>query len=358
MPHDAAQSCDTCNEVDCFRHLAPQTAAGGGERTAFMLDGATPEFQAYLKRERHDGDALAIPIDGQRWRLKRYGWNTDGFGAVYSAPLVTLKRSIESRHLADQGAARQQALLKHAENLARALAVQLPADVTQLCVAQALLPFLWRNGDIGGRHLTVMMTRLPMDVLQARLDAALNQHRGSPTLGDFRAPPELVRAERAALDYADRIVTPHAEIAALFPDRATLIPWHVSAPAMAAMPAPHRVAFVGPTLGRKGAYEMREAARALGLELVVGGRDLEGADFWQGVTTHRPQPNTPLWHNADILVQPAYVEDSPRALLAALAHGRKVIATPACGLSPRPGLTLIPFGDAATLIAALRAAGV
>jgi hypothetical protein len=258
--------------------------------------------------------------------------------------------------LADQGAARQRAILKHAERLAGALARQLPFDVTQLCVAQSLLPFLWRNGDIGGRGLTVLMTRLPMDLLQARLDMALRRHPDSTTLGDFRAPAELVRAEREALDHADLIVTPHVEVAALFAGKAQLIPWH-SPQVGEALPAKHRVAFAGPTLGRKGAYEMRQAVQALNLEIVVGGRDLEASDFWRGMTVHRPAPDRPLWHNANIIVQPAYVEESPRALLAALANGRHVIASTACGLPPQLGLTLIPFGDTPALIAALRAAG-
>jgi len=168
-------------------------------------------------------------------------------------------------------------------------------------------------------------------------------------LGDFRASPELVRAEREALDHADRIVTPHAEIAALFAGKAELLSWHTRQTQVP--PASHRVAFVGPTLGRKGAYEMRDAARALGLDLVVPTRDLEATDFWSDVAIHR---GTPL--HAAIVVQPAYAEENPRSLLAALAAGRQVIATPACGLPAQPGLTLIRFGDAPALIAALRGA--
>src|SRR6185369_2921727 len=166
---------------------------------------------------------------------------------------------------------------------------------------------------------------------------------------DFRAPAELVRAEREALNYADRIVTPHAEIATLFAGKAELLSWHSRAAAPST--ASHKVAFAGPTLGRKGAYEMREAAHALGLELVVPLRDLEASDFWSGVTVHRAAPL-----NAEIVVQPAYAEENPRMLLAALAARRQVIATPACGLPPQPGLTLIPFGDTTALIAALRTA--
>ena len=40
--------------------------------------------------------------------------------------------------------------------------------------------------------------------------------------------------------------------------------------------------FVGPTIARKGAYEVRDAARALDLEVVLLGSELEGAEFWSG----------------------------------------------------------------------------
>jgi hypothetical protein len=286
---------------------------------------------------------LALPMTG-----RRYAWPTDGFAAVLSAPLATLRRSLESRRLADQGATRQRALLEHAERLALALARQLPPEVTELVVAQPLLPFLWRNGELGGRRVTVLMSRLPMDLLQARLDAAAAQHSESPTLRDFRAPVDLVKAEREALDYAERIATPHAEIAALF-DKTQLLPWHVP-PATTTSPI-HRVAFVGPTLGRKGAYEMLEAARALKLDLLVPRRDLEAPDFWSGIAVTRGAPL-----EGQIVVQPAFVEENPRTLLTALASGRQVIATSACGLPPQPGLVLVPYGDRAALIDALRAA--
>ncbi len=341
-PQDrAAQSCDTCNEVDCFRHIAPQALTS--ERTAFIVDGATPEFAAYVARQRRQGDVLALPMTGAR-----YAWPRDGFASVLSAPLVTLRRSLESRRLADQGAARQRALLKHAERLALALARRLPPEAAELVVAQSLLPFLWRNGDLGGRRVTVLMSRLPMDLLQGRLDAAAARHPDSPTLGDFRAPADLVEAEREALDYAERIVTPHAEIAALF-GKARLLPWQMP-PAATTAPS-HRVAFVGPTLGRKGAYEMRAAARALKLDMLVPGRDLETPDFWSGIAVARGAPL-----QARIVVQPAFAEENPRTLLAALASGRRVIATPACGLPPQPGLVLVPHGDPAALIEALRGA--
>jgi glycosyltransferase involved in cell wall biosynthesis len=55
------------------------------------------------------------------------------------------------------------------------------------------------------------------------------------------------------------------------------------------------------------------------------------------------------------VVQPALMEEQPRRLLAALAAGAPVIATPGCGLAPDPNLTLVAPGDLEGLIAALRA---
>jgi glycosyltransferase involved in cell wall biosynthesis len=119
-------------------------------------------------------------------------------------------------------------------------------------------------------------------------------------------------------------------------------------------PKPRRVVFPGPTIARKGAYELREAARELDLEVMPLGRALEGADFWQGLRlAARAEGSTAWLDQAAAIVQPAFVEDQPRPLLRALATGVPVVATPACGIAPRPGLTLVPAGDAAALARAL-----
>ena len=109
------------------------------------------------------------------------------------------------------------------------------------------------------------MTRPPVAALQARLDAAFAAHPDRATLADYRAEPWLAAAESEALAAAERIVTPHAEIAAMFGERAVLLPWRTP-PAPARAPRRGEVfAFPGPTLARKGAYELRDAARRLGV---------------------------------------------------------------------------------------------
>jgi len=341
------RSCATCGEGECFRHAGAPPAPVG--RAAHLVDEWWPELDRYLAAARRPGDVLGIPLDGRRLGKSGYAWTTEGAARVRQSRRVVLARAWRSRRLAAQGAARQRALLASAAALAESYAPLLTYDVTHVVVAQGLLPFLWRAGHLGGRTFDVLMTSLPMAALQERLDQAARLHPGSPTLADFRADDALVRAEAEALAHARRIVTPHLAVAALFPGRAELLAWERPAGRDARPnggPRP-RVVFGGPTAGRKGAYELRAALAGLDVELVAMGSMLEGAGFWEGVRTAAPGGD---WlDGADLVVHPAFVEHRPRRLLAALARGVPVIATPDCGLDASGGLTLVPAGDAGAL---------
>jgi hypothetical protein len=204
-----------------------------------------------------------------------------------------------------------------------------------------------------GRSFDVLMERLPLATLQARLDQAAEHHPESPTLADFRAAEAIVAAEAAALAAADRLYTPHAAIAALFPARTVLLDWAAAKP-LAARTGGRTVLFPASALGRKGAHTLREAIHGLDIELAVSGHARECPAFWGNLPVRLLQPGeTPPELAAVVL--PALIEHQPRALLAALAAGIPAIATAACGLSPRPGLTIIPEDDAAALRAALQA---
>jgi VanW like protein len=359
-PAAVARSCATCGETGCFRHEHRNPLADEGGRCAFLVDENWPEFQEYVGRAHRPGDAFGLPLDGATWRLARYRWKREGFTQVGSAPLQAFHRAIAVRRAPAQGAARREAEQIGAQRIARRLSRLLTPDVTGVVVAQSLLPFLWREGHLGGREIEVLMTRLPMGELHARLDCALAAHPERPTLGDFRAAQELVEAETEALAYASRIVTPHAEIARLYAEKAITLEWRRPAvrPIVRPAPAPRHIAFPGPTVARKGAYELREAARALDLEVVLLGSELEGPSFWDGVKTRKfdPARGGDRWlEQVAVVVQPAIAEDRPRHLLMALAAGVPVIATPACGLAAQPGLTTVSADDLGALIAALRA---
>jgi hypothetical protein len=359
-PRTVARTCATCGETACHRHESPTLSATAGHRTAFLVDENWPEFREFVAASRRSRDVLGLPLAGGRWRLTRYTWPTDGFDRVGAASLQSLARAWTVRRAPAQGAARRQAELTGSERIARRLAGLLSADIERVCVAQSLLPFLWRDGHLGGREVSVLMTRLPLGVLQARLDAAAAAWPERRTLADFRAPAWLVAAEAEALGYATEIITPHHEVAALFPEKASQLAWILPPTHRVGRgsTAGRRVAFPGPVVARKGAYEVREAALALGIEILSLGSELEGPDFWQGAAVRRPDPaaQATAWlENVAAVVQPVLVEERPRLLLLALAAGVPVIATAACGIAERPGLTIIPAGDVAALIAALLA---
>jgi VanW like protein len=353
----AARDCGSCRQADCHHHETTAPHVLG--RTAFLLDEAWPEFRAYVRERRSRTDLLAIPLDGQRWNRPRYSWETDGYAAVLTATPTALWHAFRARH-ETANSRRVAAQLLRSKAIAERFARGLAPDVTELCVAQSLLPFLWQMGVLGGRRVTVLMTRLPMSELQARLDAASAGHPNRATLRDFRAPATLIAAEDAALAAAERIVTPHVEVASLFPGRVERLDWQMPAvtPRAAADPRQPRraIAFPGPSIARKGAHALREAAIALDLEILVLGHDLEGGDFWQGLNVRTVARHDPAWLDAAaVVVQPAFIEEQPRALLAALAAGVPVIASKSCGIPPQPGLITLDTVDAASLIKSLAA---
>ncbi len=352
LDHD----CHTCGEQACFRHDdEPAVQGDRRKRRAFLVDELWPEFDRHLVDRRRPGDLLLLPLDGRRLRRPRYAWSTAGL-ELRQHPRAALLRALHSRRLADQGAERQRALLAGDDRLAEAMARSLPIDLHHLVIAQNLLPALWRRGALGGRRFEVLLTRLPLAELHARLDHAAAGQRASSTLRDFRAEPWRVAAEQAALAAAERVITPHAGLAALFPGRCERLPWALPVPRP--QPPVHRadrrplIAFPASTVGRKGAWELREALRLLDrqVSLWVAGRPLEGPDFWRGLDVSQ---GTACPSRPDLMVLPAHVEHQPRALLAALAAGIPVIASSACGLGEQPGVRTVAAGDVAALHAAI-----
>ena len=353
-PRAVARSCATCGETGCFRHEAAHAHSLNTGRTAYLVDENWPEFQEYVSQTHRVDDVFGRPLDGARWRLRRYDWSVGRFARYGSSPLAAVARAVSVRRARSQGAARREAELAGTKRIAVRLSRLLSPDVTRICVAQSLLPFLWCEGHLGGREVEVLATRLPISELQRRLDRALAAHPERVTLGDFRAPQDLAEAEDEALSHAVRIITPHPEIARLFPEKTRLLDWQLPPKRQIARgPRLRRVAFPGPTVARKGAYEVREAAKALGLEIVLLGADLEGPGFWDGVAIERRDPQTYWLSDIAAVVQPALVEERPRHLLTAVTAGVPIVATAACGLPAQDGLRIVPADDATALIAAI-----
>jgi hypothetical protein len=345
---NAAHDCVSCGQTACRRNN-PETSSNEAASTAWLVDACTPEFAALFARLARSADALLLPT--RRFAKARYGWPSGLCRRESAATIATLRRSLALRR-AGQGGALQARALEADARLAAAYAARLSHLDTHLVVAQNLLPHLWRLGILQGRSFSVLMERLPMAALQARLDVAASRYAQSPTLADFRAPAEIVAAEAEALAEAQILYAAHDEIAACFADKTIRLDWVPASP-MKARCGGRTVLLPASALARKGAYALREAMAGLDLDLIVAGGADESEDFWKGLPVRRLAPGEKLAEIAAVVL-PAIVEHQPRALLAALAAGIPVIATPACGVAPRDGLTLIPAMDAHALRIALR----
>jgi hypothetical protein len=235
-----------------------------------------------------------------------------------------------------------------AEKLAASYASRLKHDALHVVVQQNLLPYLWMGGHLGGRTFDVLMNALPMTELQKQLDYARSLHPESKTLGDFRADPALIAAENEALEQARKIITPHSAIAKLFSDKSDLLQWEIpvrEARAAAEKNGKPKIVFPASTVGRKGAYELREALRGLDVTLITVGAQIEGADFWHGFEIETRAANNGWLDDATVVVLPAFVEHRPRRLLEAAARKIPVIASDACGVSQINGIETVAAGE-------------
>lgn len=348
LNNGAVNSCASCGQTECFRSVKQPVDIGFGT-TAFLVDEFIPEFDEYLITKRTAQDKIFLPIDGRRFRKQNYAWECGGFGEVRQHFGFTMRRSFQSRRLTSQGAARQRNMLAMSEQLAALYSERLSFDSLHLVVQQNLLPYLWRDGHLGGRTFDVLMTALPMTELQTRLDSAAKLHPQSSTLADFRADDELLNAENEALASARKLITTHTGIAALYPDKVELLQWRLpqTKNGQGVKNNKPTIIFPAATVGRKGCYELRDATRGLDVKLLTFGSYIEDAGFWNGFDVSVAGDD---WlSHADLVVLPAFFEHRPRRLLQAAANGIPVIASKACGVENVRGIETMETCDVETL---------
>lgn len=337
-------SCASCNKLDCRLSFASRNIAPIEARTGFIVDEAWPEHRDFVAGQFKEGDQLLAPgVFGRS--LPRYAWER----GQSRATAATLMRHVAMRRTAKaRGAVRQAAYLNADARLARELGQLVDYRAQHLVVSQTFLPFLWRDGAMGGRTFDVLMTRYPLADLHRRLDAVFAQHPGSGTIHDFRAPAALVDMEARALAAARRLVTPHHDIADAFADRAIWLDWR--RPQARTRRPGSRTAFLGPVIAREGAHAVRDKAKDLAEPLIVFGAELEGADFWRGVAIERRALDANWLDDIGAILHPAAITHSPRRLVEAHVHGVAIYAHPSCGLAPgqfRP-LDAFPRASAST----------
>jgi hypothetical protein len=350
LPHIQVQSCLTCSQSDCSRHVSESLREA---KTAFLVDEYQPEFARLVRDHIKQGDQLLFAFTPQA------SWDNSVNGAklrVKSPPCFRIRRSLMLRWAVYRGITVAKTHFELAGMLARFYERRIGHDIEHLCVAQALLPHLWQSGVLGGRSFDVLMQRLPVYSLEQQLNAAAQLYPQSKTLAEFRAPRWFAETEHEALAAARTVYTPHSHIAALFKNRAVCLAWETQARQSNGHGLLRDlIVFIGPTLARKGAYAVRELVQKTGHPLSVLGPELEEPGFWRGLPVARLNPSKVPWERIHTVVQPALFEYWPRQLLKAHGAGANLITTPLCGLeeSHDAGIYHVPFGDVGVLAATL-----
>jgi len=325
--------CTSCGQFDCHMHIGPSCLQ---LQVSWWLAETWPEFLAHFGQIR-SRDGIAEPHRLDRQSMLRRAAN-----------------SARWRYGRRRGQALPQLRLAQLDGMARRMLRDLQPKDVDLVLPQSLLPFLWRAGALAGRKFAVLMTALPMTALQAELDRAAAAHPEAQSLRDFRADPELAQAEALALQAAHAWISPHAAILELAGARGQALPWTL--PPAIERPLRTReskkwprVFFAASGLARKGIFEFADAVRGLPVEVTLPPGDVEPdlALRWCVVSYDDGL------RQADLVVLPAWVEHQPRALLAAIASGIPVIATPACGLGADLPWRRVEAGDVAGLRAAI-----
>ena len=349
-------NCVSCAQTTCFRHVETSTTQGA---TAFLLDENWLEWNDFLRAQKSDCDLIVVPMRAESWigGKLRSSWQTDDFDNAHNdardVPFSSLQRLFAVQR-ASSIAEERLAQIFGSAKIARAMARHLAPDVTHVCVAQSLLPHLWRSGVLGGRTFEVLMTQLPLSETHRRLDEAAQRFPERASLREFRAPQTLVELENQALQNATQIVTPHREIASMYQDRVLEVAWHQPQHVKIERNSTKTILFPGPTTARKGAYEIRKIARELGLNILLTGRNLESASFWSGIETRQIAKTAIPWQEIVAVVQPSLFEAQPRLLLEAQSFGVPIISTRGCGLTESESVTFAPFGDMDALRTAMQ----
>ncbi len=345
--------CYSCGNMACFKHPDKTGVEQEIATTTFILDEKWPEYDKYVSQTATKADHFILALKKNRWiKTNRYSWAAAHPQKTKATQFQGLFRALQLRFAPKNNNNVFELSLQLDKKIAKAAARQIPIDATHVVIAQNLLPYIYETGALGGRTFDVFMTRLPFEKLHERLDLAFTFHNESPTLNDFRASKELIALENKALTSARKIITPHSELAAIFKNKAVKLDWQI--PAIPnGQPNGTKVLFPASAVGRKGAYEMRRLAKELQLELVISGRTIETAHFWQDLKIEKFNGD---WRQIGLVVYPTYVEHQPRPLLKAVAQGIPVITTTASGLEPSAQVEVLEINNFEQLKNAVHAA--
>jgi hypothetical protein len=332
--------CYSCGNDACSQHEDQSNKNQKREITTYILDEKWIEFDDYISSKIQPKDIFIVPIFKFPFvKTTRYNWKSFQTNKVKSVNYQGIKRALKLRFSKNKNPF--ELSLELDQNIAESIAKLIPIESTHLVISQNLLPYFMVFGSLGGRTFDILMTRMPIEKLQNKLDLAHFLYPNSKTLKDFRTKQSIKDSENKALQFANKIITPHTEIANLFPPKTEKLSWK-GVEQISTKTNGTKILFPSATIGRKGAYEMRQIAKALNLDLVIFRKNHEAEDFWKDVNVEYFDGN---YENIGLIIYPTHIENQPRHILKALQNGIPVITTSACGLQPNERIKIIDFSQ-------------
>lgn len=333
--------CYSCGNITCFKHPKKSTKKIDTAITTYILDEKWDEYDSYIKNKSADSDYFILPLKANKiFKTTRYSWSIKNYNNIRYTQSKGIIRALKLR-FASKNKNLFELNLTLDKEIAKKAAKMIPIESTHIVVSQNLLPFIYETGALGGRTFEVLMTRLPIENLHQRLDEAFKKYSFSKTLKDFRAPYQIINNENKALTKAQKIITPHNEIAELFINKSEKIEWLIPEKESPTNNQ-NKILFPASALGRKGAYEIKQLLKELKFDLLISGNKFEEENFWENLNVEKFNGN---FNNIGLILYPTYIENQPRILLQALSRGIPIITTTASGLESSDLVTVIDVGD-------------
>jgi hypothetical protein len=333
--------CFSCGNTSCFNHVERVNKTKNKNLTTFIVDDCWPEYDDYLQNKISDNDVIILPLKSNFLvKTKRYDWSSSNRIKNIIMWKSGLERALKIR-FDSKNKNPFEFSLDLDEKLVKSMISKIPIESTHLVVSSNFLPFLEKYGALGGRTFDVLMSRLPFENLHQKLDLAFSKHSISKTLKDFRASNELIDFENKSLNKAQKIISPHFEVQKLFSKKAEIIPW-VLPEITTNQSKGKKILYLGSSVGRKGAYEVKKLVTELNLNICFMGKILENENFWMDVAIEHFNGN---WNEIGLILYPAYVENQPRQLLKAISRNIPVLISDACGISPTENIIVCETGN-------------
>ncbi len=334
--------CYSCGNRACIKHLQKKVKSQEISITTFILDEKWPEYDEYIQSIVNPNDHFIIPLKKNKFLpSSRYSWSALHSSHTSQSLFQGIYRAYKLRTVSKSKNNVFELMLQLDKKIATAATKKISIDSTHLVISQNLLPFIFETGALGGRTFDVLMTRLPFAKLHQRLDYAYSIHNESPTLRDFRASKYWVDLENKSLSLARKIISPHAEIAELYKNKIHKLPWQLPQN-IPINTLGNKILFPASALGRKGAYEIKNLAKQLNLNLTVLGQSLEDPNFWGDFYVEQFKGD---YKEIGLIVYPTFIENQPRQILKALSYGIPVITTTACGLEKQDNISIFNIED-------------